>query len=127
PLRLEGRERDRGERLALRARDERLDTALRHLLELRLRRRLVDEAPLDRALAAHALGDRREGVGEVTADLALVDEPREAAGAGEDREERRLGEAHRARAVVREDDLVAGDRELVSAARRRAVQRREAR
>ena len=86
------------------------------LLELGLRRRLVDEPPLDGALAAHALGDGGERVGEVAADLALVDEAREAAGAGEHGEERRLGQAHRARAVVGEDDLVARDRELVAAA-----------
>src|SRR5258706_354723 len=51
----------------------------------------VDEAPLDGALAAHALGEGREAVGEVAADEALVDDARQAAGAGEDREERHLG------------------------------------
>ena len=71
-------------------------------------------------------GDGREHVGEVAADLALVDEAREAAGAREHAEERRLRQAHRARPVVGEDDLVARDRELVAAARRGAVQRSEA-
>ena len=64
-------------------------------------RDLVDEAPLDGALAAHALGDGAERVGEIAAHLALVDEAREAAGAGEHAEERHLGQADRAGAVVR--------------------------
>ena len=86
---------------------------------------LVDEAPLDGALAADALGDRAEDVGEVAAHLALVDDAREAAGAGQHAEQRRLGQADRAGAVVDQDDLVAGERELVAAAGADAVERGE--
>src|SRR5262249_35847091 len=74
--------------LALAARGHRLGAALQGLVELRLRRRLVHEPPLDGALAAHALGDGREDVRQIAPDLALVDEARETAGAGEDAEER---------------------------------------
>ena len=60
--------------------------ALHRRVELRfLRGRLVDEVPLDGALAAHALGHGGEHVGQVAPDLALVDEAREPAGAREAR------------------------------------------
>ena len=78
-----------------------------------------------RALAAHALGQGAEHVGEVAPDLALVDQAGEPARPGQHAEERRLGEADRADAVVDEDDLVAGERQLVPAARGRAVERGE--
>ena len=45
---------------------------------------------------------------------------------GSTREQRRLGEADRADAVVDEEDLVAGERELVAAAGAGAVERGEA-
>ncbi len=93
--------------------------------EARARHDLVDELPLDRALAAHALGRRREEVGVVAPHAALVDDPREPARAGQHAEERDLGQRDRRRAVVDEQDLVAGERELVAAARGGAVQRAE--
>ena len=85
----------------------------------------VDEAPVDRLLAAHAFGERAEVVGQVAAHLALVDDAREAAGAGQHAEQRHLGQRHGRRAVVDEQDLVAGEREFVAAAGADAVQRRE--
>ncbi len=88
-----------------------------------LRDRSIDEAPLLRALAAHALGQGREHVGEVAPHLALVHEPGEPAGAREHREQRRLRERDGAAAVVGEQDLLARERELVAAARGDAVQR----
>jgi len=60
----------------------------------------------------------------------LVDEAREAAGPRQHAEERHLGQRHRGGAVVDEQDLVAGERELVAAAGRGTVkraQRRDAR
>jgi len=91
----------------------------------RPRHDLVDETPVDRALALDALRDRAEQVGEVAPHLALVGEAREPAGAGQHPEERHLGQRHRRRAVVGEDDLVARERELVAAAGARAGERRQ--
>jgi len=93
--------------------------------ELRAGHRLVDQAPLGRAPSLHALGRGREEVGAVTPDLPFVDDAREATGAGQHAEERHLRERHRRRAVVDQQDLVAGERQLVAAARRGAVQGRE--
>src|SRR5205085_9148184 len=76
----------------------------------------IDEAPVLGALALEALGERAEHVRAVSTNLALVDEAREAAGARQHREQRRLGERHGAVAVVDEQDLVARERELVTAA-----------
>ena len=83
----------------------------------------IDESPLDRAFAFDAFDQRAEEVREVAAHVALVDDAREAAGAGQDAEQRRLRQAHRRIAVVDEHNLVAGERELVAAAGADAVQR----
>ena len=93
---------------------------LRELLRLGV---AVDQAPLLRALRAHAFDQRAEDVGVVAAHVALVGEAREAAGAGQHAEQRHLGQAHRRRAVVDQADLVAGERQLVAAAGGRAVAR----
>ena len=76
-----------------------------------------------RALAAHALGGGAEEVGVVAPHHALVDQPRQPAGAGQHGEQRQLGQRHRARAVVGQQDLVAGQRQLVAAAGGDAVDR----
>ncbi len=55
--------------------------------------------------------------------MALVDDARQASGAGEHAEQRRLRQAHRGIAIVHEDDFVARERELVAAAGADAVQR----
>ena len=95
------------------------------LLELAGRIDGIDEPAFDGALAAHAFGQRAEIVGEVAAHLALVDDAREAAGAGQHAEERRLRQANRRAAIVDEHDLVARERELVAAAGADAVHRGE--
>ena len=95
------------------------------LLKLARREVAVDEAPLLRALRLQALGERREHVGAVAPHLALIDEARQAAGAGQHAEQRNFGERDRRVAVVHQIDLVAGDGQLVAAARGRAVQRRD--
>ena len=56
---------------------------------------------------------------------ALVDEPGQAAGARQHAQQRHLGQRHRRRAVVDQHDLVAGQGQLVAAAGRRAVERRD--
>ena len=81
----------------------------------------VDEAPGQRLFAAHAFARGAEDIRQVVADMALVGEPRQAAGAGQDAEQRHLRQADRARAIVDEDDLVARERQLVAAAGARAV------
>ena len=81
----------------------------------------VDEAPVERLLALDALGPGGEDVGEVAAHVALVDDARQAAGAGQHGQQRHLGQRDGRRAVVDEDDLVAGQGQLVAAAGGRAV------
>ena len=51
----------------------------------------------------------------------LVDQPRQPAGAGQHREQRQLGQAHRRAPVVDEQDALARERQLVAAAARRAA------
>ena len=85
----------------------------------------IDEVPLDRALALDPLRDGAEHVGAVPADLALVRDACQATRTGQHAEERDLGERHRAVAVVDEQDLVAGERQLVAAPGCRAVERGE--
>ena len=86
---------------------------------------VVDEPPVLGALAAHAFGRRAEHIGEVVAHVALVGEARQAAGARQHAEQRDLGQRHRRRAIVDQQDLVAGERELVAAAGAGAVDRGE--
>ena len=83
----------------------------------------VDELPFDGALAFHALDQRAEEVGEIAADAALVDDAREAAGAGQHAEQRRFRQADRRIAIVDEQDLVARQRQLVAAAGADPVER----
>ena len=83
----------------------------------------VDQPPLDGLLALDAFDLRGEHVGEVAAHVALVDDPRQPAGAGQHREQRHLGQRHRRGAVVDEEDLVAGQRQLVAAAGGGAIDR----
>ena len=95
------------------------------LLELARRDTTSSTRPHSTArLPLHALGERAEHVGQVAAHLALVDEARQAAGAGQHAEQRHLGQAHRRVAVVDEQDLVARERQLVAAAGARAVDAR---
>ena len=61
-------------------------------------------------------------VGEVAPHPPLVDHARQAAGAGQHAEQRRLRQADRGIAVVDEENLVAGERQLVAAAGADAVQ-----
>jgi hypothetical protein len=62
------------------------------------------------------LAEAAEDVGEVAPHLALVHDARQAAGAGQHGQQRDLGQAHRGRGVVHQQDLVAGERQLVPAA-----------
>ncbi len=75
----------------------------------------VDEAPVFGALAADAVGIGAEDVGMIAADLAFVGDAGEAAGAGENTKKRKLREADRRRAIVDEDDFIAGEGEFVAA------------
>ena len=67
------------------------------------------------ALAAHAVGERRENVGVISTHFTLVDYSRQTAGPGQDTEQRHLGEAHSGATVVGEQDLVGADGELIAA------------
>ena len=108
-----------------RARRQVLRALQDHVRELAARNDHVDQSPLHGALPLDSLRQRRESVRQIPAHLALVDDARQAARAGEHPEERYLGQRHGRRTVVDQDNLVARERQLVTAARRRAVARRE--
>ncbi len=76
----------------------------------------VDQAPFHRLSTLHAFGPGGEHVGQVSADVAFVDQPGQAARAREHAEQRHLGEGHGRGPVVDEDDLLARQRQLVAAA-----------
>ena len=82
---------------------------------------VVHQAPVLGLLAAHAFGRGAEDVGQVMAHMALVGHAGQAAGAGQHAQQRHFGQADGAGAVVHQDDLVAGQRQLVAAARAGAV------
>src|SRR5207253_2010927 len=86
---------------------------------------LVDEPPFLRARSAHAFGRRAENVGEIVPHFALVSHARQSAGAGQHAEQRHFGQADRGGAVIDQNDLVAGERDFVAAARGRTVARRD--
>ena len=66
-------------------------------------------------------------VGQVAADVALVNHAGQPASPGQHAQQRQLGQRHHRRAVVDQQDALARQRQLVPAARRRAVQRRQPR
>ncbi len=90
-------------------------------LELAVGHHGVDQPPLHRALALHALFRGAEDIRMVAADLSLVGDARQAAGAGQHREQRHLRQRHRGGTVVHQHDIIGGERHLVAAARRGAV------
>ena len=85
----------------------------------------VDEPPFNRPLALDAFHQRAEHVGEIAPNAPLVDEAGQPAGAGEHAQQRRLRQADRRIAIVDQQNLVAGERELVAAAGAGAVDRRQ--
>ena len=93
--------------------------------ELLRLRDMVYQPPLLGPLGAHALGHGAEQVRMIAPDLALVGKPGEAAGSGQYAQQRHFRQAHGRGAVVDHQDFIAGERELVAAASRGAVQRRE--
>jgi hypothetical protein len=82
---------------------------------------VVDQAPVLGLLAAHAFDAGAEDVGQVVAHMALVGHAGQAAGAGQHAQQRHFGQADGAGAVVHQDDLVAGQGQLVAAAGAGAV------
>ena len=94
---------------------------LHRVVEFRARHHLVDQPPFDRALALDAFLGGAEIVGVIAPHFTLVGDPRETAGAGQHREQRQFRQRHRRRAVVDQDDVVGGERQLVAAAGRGAV------
>ena len=82
---------DAGARLGtVRSRCQR-ERPLPHLVvEAAAGRHRVDEAPLHRLLPLHALGAGREHVGQVAADVALVDQACQSTSPGQDRQQRHL-------------------------------------
>ena len=95
------------------------------IVETARRRDLVNQAPGLRGLAAHPFAAGGDHIGEVLADAALVHQPGQPAGARQHRQQWHLGHGDRGGAVVDQDDLLAGEGELVAAAGGGAVHRRE--
>ena len=89
--------------------------------ELLRLRDVVDQFPLQGAVRAHALRGAAEHVCAIAPYLALVGQACQSAGARQDAEQRYLRQAHGGRAVVDHQDLVAGECQLVAAARHGAV------
>ncbi len=85
-------------------------------VEFRARDRGIDQAPLDRALALDAFFGGAEHVGEVAPHFALVGDPGQPAGAGQNREQRQFRQRHRGGAIVDQHDVVGGERQFVAAA-----------
>ncbi len=77
---------------------------------------LVHQPPLHGALALDALLDSAEEISVVAAHLALVDDARQTAGAGQHREQRHFGQCNGGRAVVRHDDVIGSERQFIAAA-----------
>src|SRR5712671_5506644 len=75
---------------------------------------VIDQAPLFRSLSLNAFRYRAEYVRQVAADFALVGYASEAAGSRKHSQERNFGQADGRRAVVDENDFVAGERQFVS-------------
>jgi hypothetical protein len=96
---------------------------LHRLVEAAQRCDLVDQVPLHGAPPLDALGNRAEDVGPVAAHLALVDEARQPPGAGQDAEQRQLGEGDGAAAIVDQQDVVGRQGELIATTTGGAVQR----
>src|SRR5204863_5730547 len=71
------------------------------------------------------LDERAEEISEVAAHTALVDDARQATGAGQHAKQRRLRQADGRIAIVDEKNVVARERQLVAAAGANAVERRE--
>ncbi len=86
------------------------------LVEGRVRHQLVDEAPVECPAPARPFLHRAEDVGPIAPHTALVGDAGQPAGAGQHGQQRQLGQGHVRRAVIREHDVVAGERELVAAA-----------
>ena len=78
---------------------------------------LIHQAPVFCALALHAFFDRTENIGTVAAHLALVGHTGQATCPGKHRQKRDLGQRHRRRAVIGQHDIIAGQSQLIPAAR----------
>ena len=89
---------------------------LHRLLELGVRRHLVDEPPLHRACALDTLLDGAERIRQIAPHLALVGHAREAAGARQHGQQRQLGQRHGGAAVVGQQDAIGCQCQLVAAA-----------
>ena len=68
----------------------------------------VDQPPIFGALAANAVGIGAEDVGMIAADVAFVGDAGEAASAGKNAEKRKFRQADCGRAIVDEDNFIAG-------------------
>ena len=89
---------------------------LRHrFVELRICKHFVHQPPFNGALALDALLDRTEHIGQIAAHLALVRHAGQAPGAGQHRQQRHLGQRHRRCAVVCQHDVIARQRQFISA------------
>ena len=83
----------------------------------------IYQTPFNRLLAAHPFSSGAKNIGQVVAHMALVGQARESAGAGQHTQQRHFGQRHRRRPVVDQQDLIAGQRQLIAATGAGAVDR----
>ncbi len=112
---------ERGELDALAARPqgeegELLGARFHHVGEFLRLGHVIHEPPFLRPIGAHALGGGAEEIGKVAAHLALVDQPREAAGAGQHTQQRHFRQRDGGGTVIHHRDLVARQGQLIAAA-----------
>ena len=96
-------------------RDQRRRPLANPLVEAAPRREAVHQTPFQRAAAPDPLGEGGEHVGAVPPHPAFVEDPGQPAGSREHSEQGHLRQRDGRAAIVREEDLVAGQREFVAA------------
>ena len=119
------RKTDTGPALSRRRGGQTREAIPHQLVEAALRGDVVHESPVPGPLPLDPLRRGAEDIGVIAAHPPLVHQPRQPAGPRKDAEERHLGQAHRGAPVVDQEDLVAGERQLVAASRRDAVAGRQ--
>jgi len=86
---------------------------------------VVHQPPILGALPSHALDQRAEDVRVVVAHSALVGDAGQSARARQHAQQGHLGQRNGRRAVVDQEDLIAGQGQFIAAPRARAIQRRD--
>ena len=86
---------------------------------------VIHQTPVFGLLSAHALDAGAEQVRQVMAHMFLVGYPRQAASAGEHTQQRHLGQAHSAGAVIHKNNFIASQRQFIAPPRTRPIDGRK--